>query len=39
MFPAATVILAWLVLGEKLTRQRRLGLVLALIAVGLVAGG
>ena len=39
MFPAATVILAWLVLGERLTRQRQLGLVLALIAVGLVAGG
>ena len=39
MFPAATVILAWLVLGERLTRQRRLGLLLALVAVGLVAGG
>lgn len=39
MFPAATVILAWLVLGERLTRQRQLGLVLALVAVGLVAGG
>ena len=39
MFPAATVVLAWLVLGERLTRQRRLGLALALVAVGLVAGG
>lgn len=39
MFPAATVVLAWLVLGERLTAQRRLGLVLALVAVGLVAGG
>jgi drug/metabolite transporter (DMT)-like permease len=39
MFPAATVILAWLVLGERLTRQRRLGLALALVAVGLVAAG
>jgi drug/metabolite transporter (DMT)-like permease len=39
MFPAATVVLAWLVLGERLTRQRRLGLVLALVAVGLVAAG
>ena len=39
MFPATTVVLAWLVLGERLTRQRRLGLVLALVAVGLVAGG
>lgn len=39
MFPAATVILAWLVLGERLTAQRKLGLALALVAVGLVAGG
>lgn len=39
MFPAATVILAWIVLGERLTPQRKLGLVLALAAVGLVAGG
>ncbi len=39
MFPAATVVLAWLVLGERLTRQRRLGLALALVAVGLVAVG
>jgi drug/metabolite transporter (DMT)-like permease len=39
MFPAATVILAWLVLHERLTRQRQLGLALALVAVGLVAGG
>jgi drug/metabolite transporter (DMT)-like permease len=39
MFPATTVILAWLVLGERLTTQRKFGLVLALVAVGLVAGG
>jgi drug/metabolite transporter (DMT)-like permease len=39
MFPAATVILAWLVLDERLTRRRQLGLALALVAVGLVAGG
>lgn len=39
MFPAATVLLAWIVLKEKLTPQRQLGLVLALVAVGLVAGG
>jgi drug/metabolite transporter (DMT)-like permease len=39
MFPAATVILAWIVLHERLTRRRQIGLLLALIAVGLVAGG
>ena len=39
MFPAATVVLAWVVLGERLTRQRRIGLVLALVAVGLIAAG
>jgi uncharacterized membrane protein len=39
MFPAATVILARIVLGERLTPQRRVGLALALIAVGLVSGG
>ena len=39
MFPAATVILARVVLGERLTRQRQVGLALAIIAVGLVAGG
>ena len=39
MFPAATVILAWVALGERLTRQRQLGLALALVAVGLVAAG
>jgi drug/metabolite transporter (DMT)-like permease len=39
MFPATTVILAWLVLGERLTAQRKFGLLLALVAVGLVAGG
>ena len=39
MFPAATVILAWVVLHERLTRRRQLGLLLALVAVGLVAGG
>ena len=39
MFPAATVILAWIVLRERLTRQRQIGLVMALVAVALVAGG
>ena len=39
MFPAATVILARIVLAERLTPQRQIGLALALVAVGLVAGG
>jgi hypothetical protein len=39
MFPAATVILARVVLGERLTPRRRAGLGLALVAIGLVAGG
>lgn len=39
MFPAATVILARVVLGEQLGPRRVLGLVLALLAVGLVAAG
>jgi hypothetical protein len=39
MFPAATVILARLVFGERLTPQRRAGLALALVAIGLVAAG
>jgi drug/metabolite transporter (DMT)-like permease len=39
MFPAATVILARIVLGERIPRRRRVGLALALVAVGLVAGG
>ena len=39
MFPATTVILARVVLKERLTARRQIGLVLALVAVGLVAGG
>jgi hypothetical protein len=39
MFPAATVVLARIFLHERLTPRRRGGLVLALIAVGLVAAG
>jgi len=39
MFPATTVLLAWLVLQERLTPRRMAGLALALVAVGLVAAG
>jgi acetyltransferase-like isoleucine patch superfamily enzyme len=39
MFPATTVLLAWLVLRERLTPRRMAGLALALVAVGLVAAG
>lgn len=39
MFPATTVLLAWLVLRERLTPRRMSGLALALAAVGLVAAG
>lgn len=39
MFPAATVILARLILKERLSRARLIGLIVALVAVGLVAVG
>jgi len=39
MFPVATMLLAWIVLHERLTRQRQVGLALALVAVGLIVGG
>jgi uncharacterized membrane protein len=39
MFPATTVMLAWLILRERLTPRRMAGLALALVAVGLVAAG
>jgi uncharacterized membrane protein len=39
MFPATTVLLAWLFLRERLTPRRVAGLALALVAVGLVAAG
>lgn len=39
LYPAVTVVLAWRVLGERLDRGRRLGVVAALAGVVLIAGG
>lgn len=37
LYPAATIVLAWMVLGERLARVQRIGLCLAAIAVAAIA--
>ncbi len=37
MYPAATVMLAWIILKEKLTGSQRAGIVVALLALALIA--
>jgi drug/metabolite transporter (DMT)-like permease len=39
LYPVVTVLLAFLVLGERFTRWKSLGIVAALIAVPLIAAG
>ncbi|HSH01779.1 MAG TPA: DMT family transporter [Anaerolineae bacterium] len=38
LYPAMTVMLAWIILGERLEKRQWWGVVMALVAIGLVAG-
>ena len=38
LYPAVTVVLAWVVHGERLTRMQRVGVAIALVGVALIAG-
>ncbi|GAB4448032.1 MAG: DMT family transporter [Chloroflexi bacterium OHK40] len=39
LYPVTTVLLSWVLLAERLTRLQYLGVALALLGVGLLAGG
>lgn len=39
LYPATTVLLAWFILKERVSRMQALGMVAALVAVPLIAGG
>ncbi len=39
LYPGMTVLLAWLLLKERISRLQGVGIVAALVAIGLIAGG